>query len=444
MVGYVIVIRRLSHRRRKRQKLARTALTESLDVGNCLGMDIGGTLTKVVFFDACDTDTGASGAGAGPPAVEEDDFDHAASELKRFICGQARYGQTGTRDQSLSIHSTTLGGTLHFIQFETGRMDGAVRLMVEHGLHRGIFRLSCTGGGAHRFASTFEHEAGIEVRMRDELFCLAHGLNFLLEHAASGGGAGAEGEVYTFDNVDLHTLDGEYRAVGGEEGAARFPYLVVNIGSGVSILKVVGPDRVERVSGTSLGGGTFLGLCRLLTSSNVSFQEAMALSERGDPTAVDMTVGDIYGPEGYGRFGLKASTIASSFGKMQRWRSGSAGAAGGAVGGGGGPRQADMARSLLVMLTQNIGQVAYLNAQLHGVKKIFFVGNFLRRNTISIRFLAYAINFWSKGQMCAQFFKHEGYFGSLGAFLAHAFANRKRQHGTPAAPDTIRRQQQTQ
>ena len=34
-----------------------------------------------------------------------------------------------------------------------------------------------------------------------------------------------------------------------------FPYLVVNIGSGVSILKVKSPGVFERVSGSSLGGG---------------------------------------------------------------------------------------------------------------------------------------------------------------------------------------------
>ena len=36
-----------------------------------------------------------------------------------------------------------------------------------------------------------------------------------------------------------------------------YPYLLVNIGSGVSICKVNSPDSFERVSGTSLGGGTF-------------------------------------------------------------------------------------------------------------------------------------------------------------------------------------------
>ena len=35
--------------------------------------------------------------------------------------------------------------------------------------------------------------------------------------------------------------------------------MLVNIGSGVSILSVQGPDDYKRVYGTSLGGGTFLG-----------------------------------------------------------------------------------------------------------------------------------------------------------------------------------------
>ena len=83
----------------------------------------------------------------------------------------------------------------------------------------------------------------------------------------------------------------------------------------------------------------------------------------------------------------------------------------------------DVAAALLMMITNNIGQVAYLNAQLHKCKKIFFIGNFLRQNQVSCRKLAFAINFWSKGEMEATFFKHEGYFGALGTFLASAFGS---------------------
>ena len=45
----------------------------------------------------------------------------------------------------------------------------------------------------------------------------------------------------------------------------QLPCLLVNIGSGVSIIKVDEDGGFERVSGTSLGGGTLWGLLSLLT-----------------------------------------------------------------------------------------------------------------------------------------------------------------------------------
>jgi type II pantothenate kinase len=54
----------------------------------------------------------------------------------------------------------------------------------------------------------------------------------------------------------------------------------------------------ERVSGTCIGGGTFWGLCRLLTACR-DFDEAMELSQTGDPSKCDMLVGDIYGTPHY-------------------------------------------------------------------------------------------------------------------------------------------------
>jgi len=95
-----------------------------------------------------------------------------------------------------------------------------------------------------------------------------------------------------------------------------YPYLLVNIGSGVSMIKVSGPSQYTRVGGTSLGGGTLWGLLSLLTGAR-NFEEMLKLSDRGDNTAVDMLVGDIYGTD-YGKIGLSRTTIASSFGKVYR------------------------------------------------------------------------------------------------------------------------------
>jgi type II pantothenate kinase len=62
-----------------------------------------------------------------------------------------------------------------------------------------------------------------------------------------------------------------------------FPYLLVNIGSGVSIIRVDGPGegQFSRVSGSSVGGGTFWGLCRLLTGLR-DFDEMLQLSMQGN------------------------------------------------------------------------------------------------------------------------------------------------------------------
>ena len=97
-----------------------------------------------------------------------------------------------------------------------------------------------------------------------------------------------------------------------------YPFLVVNIGSGVSIIKVISESEYVRVSGTSLGGGTFWGLSRLLARCR-TFDESMDFSVAGDNENVDLLVGDIYGGD-YNQFHLKSATLASSFGKVVRMR----------------------------------------------------------------------------------------------------------------------------
>ena len=71
-----------------------------------------------------------------------------------------------------------------------------------------------------------------------------------------------------------------------------YPYLLVSIGTGVSILRVDGPRKHERISGSTIGGGTYWGLCRLLTGSD-SFSEVLDLAMKGDPSKVDMMVGEL-------------------------------------------------------------------------------------------------------------------------------------------------------
>ena len=59
--------------------------------------------------------------------------------------------------------------------------------------------------------------------------------------------------------------------------------------------------------------------------------------------------------------------------------------------------KADMARSLLYMVSNDIGQISTLYAMLHNVKNIYFGGFFMRHHPVSLHTISYAVNYWSKG-----------------------------------------------
>ena len=206
-----------------------------------------------------------------------------------------------------------------------------------------------------------------------------------------------------------------------QPGSTIYPFMLVNIGSGVSILSVQGPDDYKRVYGTSLGGGTFLGLCCLLTGCN-TFEEAMALAAQGDNKKADKLVKDIYGGD-YERFGLSGDTVASSFGQMncpEKRKDAKA---------------EDLARATLVTITNNIGSITRLCAQAEKLERVLFVGNFLRINSISMKLLAFAMDFWSQGAIKALFCRHEGYLGAVGCLL-ELMKTRHSRLSSPAPPSS--------
>ncbi|CAE7029200.1 PANK2, partial [Symbiodinium sp. CCMP2456] len=100
-----------------------------------------------------------------------------------------------------------------------------------------------------------------------------------------------------------------------------YPCIIVNIGSGVSVLRVdQGTEDgaspfFTRLGGTATGGAAFLGLVRLLTSAK-TFHECLALAQKGDSRNVNKLVSDIYGEEGCSSLGLAAGLNAAHFAKV--------------------------------------------------------------------------------------------------------------------------------
>lgn len=81
-------------------------------------------------------------------------------------------------------------------------------------------------------------------------------------------------------------------------------------------------------------------------------------------------------------------------------------------------KPADMAKSLLYMICNNIAQIAYLNAMRYNLKRIYFAGYFIRDHPVTMSAISYAVNYWSQGQIQALFLKHEGYLGAVGSFFS--------------------------
>ncbi|KAH7916382.1 fumble [Hygrophoropsis aurantiaca] len=357
------------------------------------------------------------------------------------------------------------GGSLNFERFETAKIEDLITFISElitrsahangvsiEKMRRGV-KIMATGGGAHKFGDIFERELEVEVRREDEMECLIEGMKFMamipeevyyfsdeliqkVSHPGSGRGpltnggsdksesnghghARASTSSASNTNINPEELvferpspDPPQYAVTFESGepSAHLPCLLVNIGSGVSIIKVDADGSFERVSGTSLGGGTLWGLLSLLTPAR-NFDEMLALSEQGDNATVDMLVGDIYGTD-YSKLGLKSTMIASSFGKVFKNRGeGKAEAERGSF------KAEDISRSLLYAVSNNIGQIAYMNAEKYGLDRIYFGGCFIRGHAATITTLSYAIRFWSKGTKRALFLRHEGFLGATGAWI---------------------------
>jgi type II pantothenate kinase len=135
-----------------------------------------------------------------------------------------------------------------------------------------------------------------------------------------------------------------------------------------------------------------------------------------------MLVWDIYGTD-YCKICLKSSTIASSFGKVFRMKREAEREAEDSGDLTNGDRdEADpfsnplsttiskenhsqppasfqapnISRSLLYAVSNNIGQIAYLQSEKHGLAHIYFGGSFIRSHRQTMNTLSYAIKFWRK------------------------------------------------
>ncbi|CAD5113104.1 DgyrCDS2294 [Dimorphilus gyrociliatus] len=354
---------------------------KNIQYAKSFALDIGGSLTKLAYCAKI------------PSKSQSDHLSHDKNDHTVSV----------SQKSSFDNSSRCLGERLHFIKFETKYIEACLDFINKNLLKAPLQDnnvVKVTGGGAFKFSAMVSEKLRVKIEKEDEMECLIKGCNFLLRNIEDEVFLYQKNErpPYIFQTPDHNTM---------------FPYLLVQCGSGVSVIKVDGPNKFVRIGGSSIGGGTFWGLGSQLTKAQ-GFDEMLDIAAKGDHKHIDMLVGDIYGGVCPG-FNLPADLIASSFGKaaktLKEKNDNSAKF-----------EESDRLRSLLIMISNNICQIAYLHARLHNLKKIYFGGYFIRGYHATMHTITYAINFWSAGEIQALFLRHEGYLGAIGAFLKGAEA----------------------
>lgn len=304
-----------------------------------------------------------------------------------------------------------------------------------------VTKVRATGGGAFKYAPLVKNTLDIEFDVVKEMDAVVKGLNLILRIAPES--------VFTVEPASGVHLP--HRLVSSGDQFSPFPYLLINIGSGISFIKCLGPDGSHvRVGGSPIGGATFWGLVRTMTSltSWEEVIEIMRLDGPGDNKNVDLLVGDIYGYNAKDLPAMLSSeTVASTFGKYgtERFADLNRGtplhnfaddeAAGEVLSplarrpqwdsfeppvrsGAKVASSIDIVRSLLNMIAGNVTQLAYLHAKLHGVRNIFFAGGFVRNNPMVWSLISTTLGYWSSNECSAHFLEHDGYLGALGCAMA--------------------------
>lgn len=190
------------------------------------------------------------------------------------------------------------------------------------------------------------------------------------------------------------TCDGARFLLGAENKSIEESYLIVNIGTGTS-WHVVNGDKVERILGSGMGGGTFTGLGSLLTQVQ-DYQQLTVLANEGNKRKVDILVKDIYetadGP-------INGELTAANFAKGKKQNH----------------TEADRLASLSNMIAETIVLLTSQAATINQVKRAVIIGSAIVGNPSFKMALEYYMNmvgltpvFLEKGEYC----------GAIGAYLS--------------------------
>ena len=175
-------------------------------------------------------------------------------------------------------------------------------------------------------------------------------------------------------------------------------FVVVSMGSGTSLVRVNG-DEITHLGGIGMGGGTLLGLSKLLLHTT-NIEEVSVLAELGQPDLVNLRIKDICNVP---IDGLTGDATASLFAGVLNRK----------------PSDNDIAAGIVHMVLETIGSAAVLSQLNGGFKDFVLIGRLTE--LISCRFVfpqledLYHVHFHIP--------KYAPYCTALGAALSYGYEN---------------------
>jgi len=158
------------------------------------------------------------------------------------------------------------------------------------------------------------------------------------------------------NGIKIEKID-EFQAngFGGQHLAQTGNCLVVSLGTGTSMVKIIN-GKIEHIGGSGVGGGTLIGLGKLLLNEN-NYKKIDKLAQKGNIQNIDLSVQDIVGQ----KIGiLPSNATASNFGKINHYK------------------KADLALGICNLIGETIGSIAYFASQKYSLEKIVLIGKVTR------------------------------------------------------------------
>ncbi len=154
--------------------------------------------------------------------------------------------------------------------------------------------------------------------------------------------------------------------------------LVVSMGTGTAAVHAMLGGKFEYLGGTGVGGGTLIGLSKLLVGAE-SVGHIVEYAEGGDLSNIDLRIKDISSPDSM--TALARDMTAANFGNVSDVAS-----------------KSDIALGIMNMVYEAIAMVSVFAAKHAGVKEVVLTGNltrlaFCREKFEEINNLGYGVNF---------------------------------------------------